>query len=181
LLEQQHGNETNETLQQLRHSTILTDSDWEYFRDLFEKVHTGFLQRLKEKMPGLTPAETRFIVLSKLGLSGKEMAAMLGIGTDAISQIRSRVKKKLNLQEESSLDDMLTIFENSLESGVETSQTPDFSLQTPRFYILSRFCHTPCHAILTLKTCKKPFDSETLVHKATDTVMRQKPSSAAPP
>jgi DNA-directed RNA polymerase specialized sigma24 family protein len=107
LLEQQHGNETNETLQQLRHSTILTDSDWEYFRDLFEKVHTGFLQRLKEKMPGLTPAETRFIVLSKLGLSGKEMAAMLGIGTDAIRQIRSRVKKKLNLQEESNLDDIV--------------------------------------------------------------------------
>jgi DNA-binding CsgD family transcriptional regulator len=108
LLEQQHGNETNETLQQLRQSTILTDSDWEYFRDLFEKAHPGFLQRLKEKIPGLTPAETRFIVLSKLGLSGKEMAAMLGIGTDAIRQLRSRVKKKLNLQEESSLEDMIT-------------------------------------------------------------------------
>jgi DNA-binding CsgD family transcriptional regulator len=108
LLEQQHGNETNETLQQLRRSTILTDSDWEYFRDLFEKVHTGFLQRLKEKIPGLTPAETRFLVLSKLGLSGKEMAAMLGIGTDAIRQLRSRVKKKLNLQEESSLDDIVS-------------------------------------------------------------------------
>jgi DNA-directed RNA polymerase specialized sigma24 family protein len=107
LLEQQHGNETNETLQQLRHSTILTDSDWEYFRDLFEKAHPGFLQRLKEKIPGLTPAETRFIVLSKLELSGKEMAAMLGIGTDAIRQLRSRVKKKLNLQEESSLDDIV--------------------------------------------------------------------------
>jgi DNA-directed RNA polymerase specialized sigma24 family protein len=107
LLEQQHGDETNETLQQLRHSTILTDSDWEYFRDLFEKAHPGFLQRLKEKIAGLTPAETRFIVLSKLELSGKEMAAMLGIGTDAIRQLRSRVKKKLNLQEESSLDDIV--------------------------------------------------------------------------
>jgi DNA-binding CsgD family transcriptional regulator len=107
LLEQRHGNETNETLEQLRHSTILTDSDWEYFRDLFEKAHPGFLQRLKEKIPGLTPAETRFIVLTKLGLSGKEMAAMLGIGADAIRQLRSRVKKKLNLQEESSLDDIV--------------------------------------------------------------------------
>jgi len=107
LLEQQHGNETNETLQQLRHSTILTDSDWEYFRDLFEKAHPGFLERLKEKIPGLTPAETRFIVLSKLSLSGKEMAAMLGIGTDAIRQLRSRVKKKLNLGEETSLEDII--------------------------------------------------------------------------
>lgn len=107
LLEQQHGNTTNETLEQLRHSTILTDSDWEYFRDLFEKAHPGFLHRLKEKIPGLTPAETRFIVLSKLGLSGKEMAAMLGIGTDAIRQLRSRVKKKLNLGEETNLDDIV--------------------------------------------------------------------------
>jgi DNA-directed RNA polymerase specialized sigma24 family protein len=107
LLEQQHGDETNETLLQLRRSTILTDNDWEYFRDLFEKVHIGFLQRLKEKIPGLTPAETRFIVLSKLGLSGKEMAAMLGIGADAIRQLRSRLRKKLNPGEETSLEDMI--------------------------------------------------------------------------
>jgi DNA-directed RNA polymerase specialized sigma24 family protein len=108
MLEQQHGDETSEALQELRKSTILTDEEWEYFRDLFEKVHHGFLQRLKEKMPELTPAETRFVVLSKLGLSGKEMAGMLGIGTDAVRQVRSRVRKKLNLHDETGLEEFVT-------------------------------------------------------------------------
>jgi DNA-directed RNA polymerase specialized sigma24 family protein len=108
MLEQQHGDETSEALEQLRKSTILTDEAWEHFRELFEKVHHGFLQRLKEKIAGLTPAETRFIVLSKLGLSGKEMANMLGIGVDAIRQLRSRVRKKLNLGDETGLEDFVT-------------------------------------------------------------------------
>lgn len=103
LLQQQQG-QTNESLiSQLQQSTILTDEDWEYFRGLFEKVHGGFLARLREKLPGLTPAETRFIVLTRLGLSGKEMAAMLGIGSDAIRQLRSRVRKKLDLSEDQNI------------------------------------------------------------------------------
>lgn len=108
LLQQQNNNGNNTLLQQLQQSTILTDSDWEYFRQLFEKVHGGFLHRLKEKIPGLTPAETRFMVLSKLDLNNKEMAAMLGIGTDAIRQYRSRLRKKLNLSEDGSLEEMVS-------------------------------------------------------------------------
>jgi DNA-binding CsgD family transcriptional regulator len=104
---QQNGEGNTELLEQLQQSTILTDEDWEHFRRLFDKVHTGFLSRLKEKIPGLTPAETRFIALSKLDLSNKEMAAMLGIGTEAIRQYRSRLKKKLHLDEEHNLDEIV--------------------------------------------------------------------------
>jgi DNA-binding CsgD family transcriptional regulator len=104
---QQNITGDNELLEQLQQSTILTDKDWEHFRRLFEKVHAGFLSRLKEKIPGLTPAETRFIALSKLDLSAKEMAAMLGIGTDAIRQYRSRLKKKLHLEEAHILNEMV--------------------------------------------------------------------------
>jgi DNA-binding CsgD family transcriptional regulator len=105
MLQTQNGNETTEALEKLQHSTILTDEDWEYFRGMFEKVHQGFLQRLKQKEPNLTPAETRFMVLTKLGLSAKVMAATLGIGADAIRQLRSRVRRKLNLGEEANLDE----------------------------------------------------------------------------
>lgn len=103
---QQHGGD-HELLEQLQQSTILTDKDWEYFRRLFEKVHHGFLSRLKDKLPSLTPAEIRFMALSKLDLSNKEMAAMLGIGTDAIRQYRSRLRKKLDLSEEGSLKELV--------------------------------------------------------------------------
>ena len=105
--QERQDNRSTEALQQLQQRTILTEEEWQHFRALFEKVHSGFLDRLKEKLPGLTPAETRFIVLGKLGLSNKEMAATLGIGADAIRQYRSRLRKKLDLGEDGSLEDLV--------------------------------------------------------------------------
>jgi len=106
-LQHQIGDTGSEALRQLQHSTILTEEQWSDFKLLFDKVHIGYLQRLKEKLPGLTPAETRFIALSKLKLSNREMAAMLGIGTDAIRQHRSRLRKKLQLPEEEAIEEMI--------------------------------------------------------------------------
>ncbi|MFT3909364.1 MAG: hypothetical protein QM737_08075 [Ferruginibacter sp.] len=105
LNKQNQDAENGELILQIQQTTILTDADWEYFRQLFEKVHPGFFTRLREKMPGLSPADTRFIALSKLKFNNKEMAAMLGVGTEAIRQNRSRLKKKLNLHEEVSIED----------------------------------------------------------------------------
>ncbi len=92
----------------LQESVLLTDDDWKKFTQLFDKVHAGFLIRLKEAFPALTPAETRFVALSKLKLNYKEMAAMLGVSTDAIRQARSRLKKKLNLADDAALEEAIT-------------------------------------------------------------------------
>jgi DNA-binding CsgD family transcriptional regulator len=100
MLQRQSGGPDHETIIKLQHSTLLTDEDWNYFCTLFEKVHPGYLQRLREKMAGLTPAETRFMTLTRLGLSGKEMAAMLGIGADAIRQYRTRLRRKLDIADD---------------------------------------------------------------------------------
>lgn len=94
----------NETLQQLQQSTILTEQQWDDFRNMFEKVHAGYLNRLRDKLPGLSPAEIRFVTLSKLKFSNKEMAGVLGISTDAVRMNKHRLKKKLNLTEEDDLD-----------------------------------------------------------------------------
>jgi len=91
----------------LQQSTILTDEQWESFRQLFEKVHPGFLGRLRDKMPGLTPAETRLMVLAKLSFTNKEMAAALGVTGQAIRTTWYRLRKKLNLPEEGSLEELV--------------------------------------------------------------------------
>ena len=106
-LQQQLDNGEKEALEQLHSTTILTDEEWEYFRQLFEKVHGGYLQRLKEKLPGLTPAETRFMALSKLKFSNKEMAATLGVSPQAMRVTWHRLRKKLELPEESSADELV--------------------------------------------------------------------------
>lgn len=87
--------------------TILNDEEWNSFRVLFEKVHKGFLSRLVQKLPGLTPGEIRFIALSKLRLSPKDMASVLGISHYSIRNYPYRIRKKLNLTEEYDLDKLI--------------------------------------------------------------------------
>ncbi len=99
-LERQLDSDTDLTLvQQLQKSTILTEDDWQNFKFLFEQVHGGFLQRLKEKYPNFSPAETRFISLAKLSFSTKEMATALGVSSQSIRTNWYRIKKKLDLSD----------------------------------------------------------------------------------
>jgi DNA-binding CsgD family transcriptional regulator/cell division protein FtsB len=99
--------EQSAILDELRLSAILTDAHWEDFRQRFEKVHGGFLQRLRIKLPDLSPAETRFMALAKLQLNNKEMASILGISPDSIRMMRHRLRKKLALTEEGSLEELI--------------------------------------------------------------------------
>jgi tetratricopeptide (TPR) repeat protein len=97
-------------VQLLEDSIILTDKNWRDFSETFESVHPGFFQRLGEKFPGLTPAEIRFMVLTRLQFSVKEMAAVLGVSGEAIRQMRYRIKKKLHCLKDDNLGDlMLTV------------------------------------------------------------------------
>lgn len=84
---------------ELMDSAILTESDWERFRQLFERVYPNYLLRLRRKYPALTPAETRIICLSRLSLSTREMADMLGVSADTVVKTRYRIRKKANLPE----------------------------------------------------------------------------------
>ncbi len=95
------------SLRILQDSVILTENDWRNFTELFEKVYSGFLSRLKEKLPALSAAEIRFLCLVRIQLNNKEMASMSGVSTDAIRQMRSRLKRKLNLTEEESLENLV--------------------------------------------------------------------------
>lgn len=96
-----------ESISELRSSTILTDNDWTQFRDAFEKVYIGYLSRLNEKYPSLTPSEIRYFVLAKLGMSNKEMAAVLGVSSAGIRTIRYRILKKIALPEDVTLENII--------------------------------------------------------------------------
>lgn len=97
-MENQFGN-TNK-LAELEKSIILTGSDWRRFKELFEQVYPGYLQRLTEKIPGISPAETRLLTLAKLNFSNKEIASALGITPQAIRVSWHRMRKKINIDDE---------------------------------------------------------------------------------
>lgn len=107
-LELQQGLDPDtDILNQLRESTILTPDEWEYFKKLFEKVHTGYLSRLRESYPDLTQAEIRFIALIKLGLGYQEMSSILGVSNHAVRTTKYRLLKKIDLPSDKSLEEMM--------------------------------------------------------------------------
>ena len=65
------------------------------------------MQRLREKLPQLSPADTRYIVLSKLNLTSREMASMLGVRPDAIRLYRHRLRKKLQITDDKTLEELI--------------------------------------------------------------------------
>ncbi len=96
----------NHSIEEIRKSVILTDDDWEDFRDAFERINPGYINRLKNKIHNITPAETRMMVLSKLNLSHKEIADALGISPQSSRVTWHRLKKKINLGDDVTLQDL---------------------------------------------------------------------------
>lgn len=108
-LEQINGPEERiANINTLLNSNILTDDDWREFKMLFDKIYPGFFVRLKEKFPGLSPAETRMMALLKLDLSQKDMAYMLGVGYDAVRQSKHRLKNKITEKENTTLEEIIS-------------------------------------------------------------------------
>lgn len=109
-LEQQlHHNEMNsEKLQlitEVSQQTILTDEDWEKFKNIFEKIYPGFFMKVREKAPGITPAEQRMAALTRLQLTGREMANMLGISLHSVQKTRQRLRHRMGLSNDDNLED----------------------------------------------------------------------------
>ncbi len=106
---QLEDHERSSAISTMMHSNILTDDDWKHFRQLFDAVYPGFLVRIKEKITDLTPAEMRLLALTKLKLPSKDMADILGISPESIRKTRYRLRKKLDLPEEGTLDELVNM------------------------------------------------------------------------
>ena len=100
--------EQQQLASELSRQTILTEEDWEKFKTLFEKIYPGFFLKLKEMVPDITVAEQRMAALIRLHLNTKQMASMLGISTDSVYKIRQRLRKRLQLDDESDTETFLT-------------------------------------------------------------------------
>jgi DNA-binding CsgD family transcriptional regulator len=70
-------------------------------------VHKDFFTNLKKKYPDLSSGELRLSALIRLNLNLKESATLLNIAPDSVKTARHRLRKKLNLPEDSNLTDYL--------------------------------------------------------------------------
>lgn len=87
---------------------IMTDESWDNFRRLFTKVHPRFFIVLKQKFPHLTAGDTRMLSLVKLQLSNYEMANMLGVTIEGVKKSKQRLRKKIELAKEETLEDVVS-------------------------------------------------------------------------
>ncbi|MDG5492029.1 hypothetical protein [Psychroserpens sp. SPM9] len=86
---------------------INNDNNWEQFRTYFEDVHKGFNAKVMKSYPGVSTNDLRLMSLLKMNLSSKEIANILNISTEGVKKARYRLRKKLNLSTEDSLQELV--------------------------------------------------------------------------
>lgn len=89
------------------HATILTDEDWERFKKTFQEVYPNFFAFLRFRFPAITASELRLAALIKMNLSLKEAASTLGISASSVKKSRYRLKIRLGLKDEESLEEFI--------------------------------------------------------------------------
>lgn len=102
--------ELTNTLINLRNTKILTDDDWVAFKLGFHKLYPNFSSNVKTYIPNITPSELRYLMLTKIDFSHKEMANALGVSTNAIAVNKHRIRKKLQLKEQETLQQWVNSF-----------------------------------------------------------------------
>jgi DNA-binding CsgD family transcriptional regulator len=89
---------------------IDSENQWEVFERHFEDVHEAFLKRLKENYPDLTPRELKLCAYLRLNISSKEIAELMNISVRGVETGRYRLRKKLNLSQDSNLTDFILTY-----------------------------------------------------------------------
>ncbi|NAS10522.1 tetratricopeptide repeat protein [Poritiphilus flavus] len=107
LREAEKGNSGYQQLIRSINFDLQNDNNWKNFSRYFEEVHKDFNSNVKAKYPELTSNELRLLALLKMNLSSKEIANILNISPNGIKKARYRLRKKLDITTEDSLQDLV--------------------------------------------------------------------------
>lgn len=86
---------------------INNDGTWDQFRNYFEDVHKGFNSKVMGNYPNVSNNDLRLMSLLKMNLSSKEIANILNISVEGVKKARYRLRKKLDLSTEDSLQELI--------------------------------------------------------------------------
>ncbi len=82
-------------------------NNWDLFYKTFNNVHTDFFKKLKEKHPELTKSELKHCAYIRIHLSSNQISSLLNVTIGAVRKTRYRMRKKLKLKPNESLEDYL--------------------------------------------------------------------------
>ena len=80
---------------------------WSVFKKRFSETYSGFQKNLGEQFPALTKNDLFFCALLKLNLPYKDMATLMQVTPETIVKKKYRVKKKMDIENESELESIL--------------------------------------------------------------------------
>jgi DNA-binding CsgD family transcriptional regulator len=106
---QEHQNRQMDTqrMEELSRQMILTDDDWQNFKQLFEQTYPSFFNQLKVKAPGITEAEQRMAALIRIQLNTKQVASMQGISADSVHKTRQRLRLRFGTDSTVELENII--------------------------------------------------------------------------
>lgn len=83
------------------------ETTWKQFEEQFVKIHPDFFKKLTEKYPSLTTNELKLCAYHKMNLGTKEIASLAALSVRAIQTSRYRLRKKLNIPEETTFQEFI--------------------------------------------------------------------------
>ncbi|MCM1153265.1 MAG: hypothetical protein NC328_06400 [Muribaculum sp.] len=95
------------SLQKSVKNDIGKDDDWKSFHRNFDIVYGDFTKKLIRLHPSLTISDQRLCCYIRMGLSSKEISPLINISYKSVEMARYRLRKKIGLTQESSLQEYL--------------------------------------------------------------------------
>ncbi len=86
---------------------ISNRDDWHIFETNFERAHEQFFRKIKEKYPHLTSSDMQLCAYLRINLSSKEIAPLLGISVRGVENHRYQLRKKMKLERNENLTDII--------------------------------------------------------------------------
>ena len=100
-------NAKSDELEKLSEIKILTEEDWRKFKLLFERVYPHFFDKINTLPYAFTRGEKRLMALIRLDMNNNEAGDTLGISSESVSKSKFRLKKKLKISDNQSIEDFV--------------------------------------------------------------------------
>ena len=88
---------------------FLSDTDWEEIYLMVNDAYHNFIPKLRTNFPALTDKDINFCCLVRMNLSLQSLADIYCISKNSVSRRKLRMKEKMELAEETTLDEYLSL------------------------------------------------------------------------
>lgn len=106
-LRERVGHAEPDRLMHLIDQQLNQEDRWKYFVTLFDRLHPQFFSQMQLAYPTLNANDLRLIAMLRLNLNTKEIASLLGISPQSANTARYRLRRRLDLPADASLESFL--------------------------------------------------------------------------